>query len=167
MFLNGSDRALRRVVAMGVLAFGAAVAQAMPVKPERFALLEQQQVALICVAAMNARGDQAMRNEDSINGERLTGLQQYMFARRVWMLDAKVEDALLAHWAHSFESQSAAERSAQSGYCFAAAAARVDAMPEHDVSRLRAEGYDTAQMVWTHYQATARNGGARLGALTL
>ena len=94
MFLNGSDRALRRVLAIGVLAFGAAVAQAGPVKPERFALLDEQQVALACVAAMNARGDQAMRNEDSTNGERLTALQQYMFARRVWMLDAKVEDAL-------------------------------------------------------------------------
>lgn len=166
MLLNGSDRALRRVVALGVLAFGAAVTQAAPVKPERFALLEQQQVAMICVAAMNARGDQAMRNEDSTNGERLTALQQYMFARRVWMLDAKVEEAL-DRWTRSFESQSAAERSAQSSYCFAAAAARVDAMPEHDVSRLRVEGYDTAQMVWTRYQATARSGGARVGALTL
>jgi len=167
MLLNGSDRALRRVLAMGVLAFGAAIAQAGPVKPERFALLDQQQVALACVAAMNARGDQAMRNEDSTNGERLTALQQYMFARRVWTLDAKVEDALLDHWTRSFGSQSAVERSAQSSYCFAAAAARVDAMPEHDVSRLRLEGYDTAQTIWTRYQATARTGGERVGALTL
>jgi hypothetical protein len=165
MFLNGSDRALRRTVAMGVLAFGAAVAQAGPVKPERFAPLEQQQVALACVAAMNARGDQAMRNEDSTNGERLTALQQYMFARRVWMLDATVEDASLHHRTRSFESQSAVERSAQSSYCFAVAAARVDAMPEHDVSRLRGEGYDAAQMIWTRYQATTRTGGQRVGAL--
>ena len=167
MFFNGSDSALRRVVAMGLLAFGAAVAQAEPVKPERFALLEQQQVALACVAAMNARGDQAMRNEDSTNDERLTALQQYMFARRVWMLDGKVEGALLQHWTRSFESQSAEERSAQSSYCFAVAAERVDAMPEHDVSRLRLEGYDTAQTIWTRYQATARTGGERVGALTL
>ena len=83
MFLNGSDSALRRVLTIGVLAFGAAVAQAGPVKPERFAPLEQQQVALACVAAMNARGDQAMRNEDSTNDERLTALQQYMFAPHV------------------------------------------------------------------------------------
>jgi hypothetical protein len=167
MFLNGSDRALRQVLAIGVLAFGAAVAQAGPVKPERFVLLDQQQVALACVAAMNARGDQAMRNEDSTSSERLTALQQYMFARRVWMLDAKVEDALLDHWTRSFESQSAVERNAQSSYCFAAAAARVDAMPEHDVSRLRVEGYDIAQMIWTRYQATARIGGERVGALTI
>jgi hypothetical protein len=167
MFLNGSDSALHRVVAIGVLAFGAAVAQAGPVKPERLALLEQQQVALACVAAMNARGDQAMRNEDSTSSERLTALQQYMFARRVWMLDAKVEDASLHHWTHSFESQSAVERSAQSTYCFAIAAARVDAMPEDDVSRLRVEGYDAAQMIWTRYQATARSEGERVGALTL
>jgi hypothetical protein len=166
MLLNGSDRALRRVVVMGVLAVGAAVAQAGPVKPERFALLEQQQIALACVAAMNARGDQAMRNEDSINGERLTALQQYMFARRVWLLDAKVEDASLDHWTRWFESQSALERSAQSSYCFAAAAARVDAMPEHEVTRLRAEGHDTAQTIWTRYQASARTGGERVGALT-
>jgi len=167
MFFNGSDSALRRVVAMGVLAFGAAVAQAGPVKPERFALLEQQQVALACVAAMNARGDQAMRNEDSTNDERLTALQQYMFARRVWMLDARVEDALRHHWTRSFESQSADERSAQSSYCFAVAAERVDAMPEHEVSRLRVQGYDAAQMIWTRYQATTRTEGERVGALTL
>jgi hypothetical protein len=166
MFLNGSHGALRRVVAVGVLAFGAAVAQAEQVMPERFALLEQQQVALVCVAAINVRGDQAMRNEDSTIGERLTALRQYMFARRVWMLDAKVEDALLNHWTRSFESQSAVERSAQSSYCFAAAAASVDAMPEHDVRRLRAEGYDTAQMVWARYQATARAEGDSVGALT-
>ena len=155
MFLNGADGALRRAVAIGLLAFGAAVAQAGPVKPERFTLLEQQQVALACVAAMNARGDQAIRNEDSTNGERLTALQQYMFARRVWMLDARVEDALRHHWTRSFESQSADERSAQSSYCFAVAAARVDAMPEHDVSRLRGEGYAAARMIWTRYQASS------------
>jgi hypothetical protein len=167
MFLNGSESALHRVVAIGVLAFGAAVAQAGPVKPERFALLEQQQVALACVAAMNARGDQAMRNEDSTHGERLTALQQYMFARRVWMLEAKVEDELPHHWTRAFESQSAIERSAQSSYCFAVAAARVDAMPEHDVSRLRVEGYNAAQMIWARYQATTRTGGERAVALTL
>jgi hypothetical protein len=167
MFLNASDRVLRRVLALGVLAFGAAVAQAGPVKPERFALLDQQQIALACVAAMNARGEQAMRNEDGTNGERLTALQQYMFARRVWVLDARVEDALLGHWTRSFESQSAVERSAQSSYCFAAAAARVDALPEHDVARLRLEGYATAHTIWIHYQATARAGGESVGALTL
>jgi hypothetical protein len=63
---------------------------------------------------------------------------------------------LLHHWTRSFESQSAVERSAQSSYCFAVAAARVDAMPEHEVSRLRGEGYNAAQMIWTRYQpATA------------
>ena len=152
MFLSGSDRALRRVVAVGALALGSAVTQAGQVKPERFALLEQQQLALACTAAMNVRGDQAMRNEDSTNGERLTALQQYMFATRVWMLDAKVEDTLLNHWTRTFHSQSAVERSAQSSYCFAAAAARVDAMPEHDVRRLRVEGYDMAQTIWARYQ---------------
>ena len=166
MFSNRKNRALRQVVAVGVLAFGAAVAQAGPVMPERFALLEPQQVALACVAAMNARGDQAMRNEDSTTGERLTGLQQYMFARRVWMLDAKLESASLDHWKHSFEAQSAVERSAQSSYCFDAAAARVDAMSEHDVSWLRVEGHDTAQVLWNRHQATARIGSETVGALT-
>jgi hypothetical protein len=166
MFLNESNRALRRAMAVGVLAFGAAVAQAGQAMPERFALLEQQQVALVCVAAMNARGDQAMRNEDSTHGERLTALQQYMFARRVWMLDAQLEDASLDHWRRSFESQSAVERSAQSSYCFDAAAARVDAMPEHDVARLRDEGYDAAQVIWARHRATARAEGDRVGALT-
>jgi len=169
MFLIGSNSTLGRVVVAGALAFGAALAQAGPVKPERFALLEQQQVTLACVAAMNVRGDQAMRNEDSTNGERLTGLRQYMFARRVWMLDADVDDALLAldHWTRSFESQSAVEQGVQSSYCFAAAAARVDAMPEHDVWRLRDEGYATAQMMWARHQAAARIRGESVGALTL
>ena len=167
MSFDGSERALRRVVAVGVLALGAAVAQAGQVKPERFALLEQQQVALACMAAMNVRGDQAMRNEDSTNGERLTALQQYMFASRIWMLDAKVEGTLLNHWTRSFESQSAAEQSAQSSYCFAVAAARVDAMPGHDVGRLRVEGYDTAQTIWARFQGTARAEAKSEGAPTL
>jgi len=165
MLSNGSNRTLRRVVATCALVLGAAGAQAAPAKPERFALLEPQQVALACVAAMNLRGDQAMRNEDSTSGERLTGLRQYRFAGRVWMLDAKVDDASLAPWKRAFESQSAAERSAQSSYCFDAAAARVDAMPEHEVSRLRAEGYDTAQAIWARHQAAARTEGERVGAL--
>lgn len=165
MLSNGSNRTLRRVVAVGVLAVSAAVAQAAPVKPERLALLEPQQLALACVAAMNVRGDQAMRNQDSTSGERLTGLRQYSFAGRVWMLDAKVEDASLHRWTRAFESQSAAQRSAQASYCFDAAAARVDAMPEHEVSRLRAEGYDTAQTIWARHQATARAGSERVGAL--
>lgn len=165
MLSNGSKRALRRVVATGVLAFGAAVAQAAPAKPERLALLEPQQLALACVAAMNVRGDQAMRNEDSTSGERLTGLRQYRFAGRVWMLDAKVEDASLDPWTRAFQSQGAAERSAQSSYCFDAAAARVDAMPEHEVSRLRVEGYATAQTIWARHQAAARAQGERVGAL--
>jgi hypothetical protein len=165
MISNGSKRALHRVVAMSVLAVGAAVAQAAPVKPERFALLEPQQVALACVAAMNVRGDQAMRNEDSTSGERLTGLRQYRFAGRVWMLEAQVEDPSLSHWTRAFESQGAAERSAQAGYCFDAAAAHVDAMPEHEVSRLRTEGYATAQSIWARHQAAARAEGERVGAL--
>lgn len=166
MFSNGSNRALHRLVVVGALAFGAAVAQAAPVKPERFALLEPQQVAQACVAAMNVRGDQAMRNEDSTSGERLTGLRQYRFASRVWMLEAQVEDGSLDHWTRAFESQTAAQRSAQSAYCFDAAAARVDAMPEHEVSRLRVEGYDTAQTIWARHQAAARTEGERVGALT-
>jgi hypothetical protein len=166
MFSNGSNRALRRVAAVGVLIFGAGVAQAEQVMPERFALLGPQQLAVVCVAAMNARGDQAMRNQDSTDGERLIALQQYMFARRAWMADGQVEDALLNRWTRSFESQSTAERSAQANFCFDAAAARVDAMPEHDVRRLRVESHDTAQTVWARHQATARVEGATVGALT-
>ena len=168
MFLNGSDRALRRVLAIGVLAFGAAVAQAAPVKPERFALLDQQQVALACVAAMNARGDQAMRNEDSTNGERLEQPCSSTCSRAVSGCSMpKSKTRCLTTGRARSDRRSEVERSAQSSYCFAAAAARVDAMPEHGVSRLRVEGYDTAQTIWTRYQATARAGGERVGALTL
>jgi hypothetical protein len=166
MSLKGSHGALRRVVAASALALGAAVTQAGQGMPERFALLEPQQVALVCVAAMDARGERAMRNEESTRAERLTGLRQYMYARRVWLLDAQVEGTSLDHWTRAFESQSASERSAQSSYCFDAAAARVDAMAEHDVWRLRAEGYGRAEMIWTRHQATARAEGQSVGALT-
>jgi hypothetical protein len=152
--------------AVGVLACGAAVAQAEPGMPERFALLEQQQVALVCVAAMNVRGAQAVLDEDNTDGERLTALKQYMFARRVWMLDANVDDASLDRWARSFDSQSATERRAQSSYCFDAAAARVEAMPEQDVGRLRAEGHGSAQMVWGRYHTATRAEGLTASAMT-
>jgi hypothetical protein len=166
MLMNRSNRALNRVVVAGALALGAALAQAEPIKPERFALLGQEQVTQACVAAMNLRGDQAMRNVDGTKVERLAGLRQYMFARQVWMLDAKADDALLQHWTRSFASQDAAQRSAESSYCFAAAAARVDAMPERDVRRLRVESHDTAQTMWARHQAATRTRDQRVGALT-
>ena len=153
MSSNRSHRALRGAVAAGLLACGAAVAHAEQMMPERFALLEQPEIASVCVAALNARGDQAVRNEDAMDSERLTALQQYMFARRVWMLDANLDDASLARWARSFHSQSAAERSVQSSYCFDAAVARVDAMPEHDAWRLRADAYGSAQTMWARHRA--------------
>ena len=156
MSSNRSHRALRFVVAAGLLACGATVAHAEPMRPERFALLEQPQIASVCAAAMHARAEQALRNEDAMDSERLTALQQYLFARQVWMLDVRLDDASLERWARSFESQSAAERSVQSSYCFDAAVARVDAMPEHDVWRLRADGYGAAQMTWARHRASHR-----------
>ena len=165
MVSNRSQRALRRAVAAGLLTCGAAVAHAEQMMPERFALLEQSQVASACVAAMNARGDQAVRNEDSTDSERLTALRQYMFARRVWMVGVDLDDASLERWARSFESQSAAERSVQSSYCFDAAAARVDALPEHDVWRLRADGHGSAQMMWARYRAATRAEGPSASAM--
>jgi len=166
MSSNRSHRALRGAVAAGLLACGAAVAHAEQMMPERFALLEQPQIASVCAAAMNARGDQAVRNEDAMDSERLTALQQYMFARRVWMLDAHLDDASLERWARSFDSQSAAERSVQSSYCFDAAVARVDAMPEHEVWRLRADGYGAAQTMWTRHRAATRAEGPSASAIT-
>jgi hypothetical protein len=146
MISNRSNRALRSAVGVGVLACCAAVAQAEQVMPERFALLEQQQVAQVCAAAMNLRGDQAVRNEDSTDGERRTGAAAvHVRAPRV-VLDTNVEDASLDRWARSFSGRKRGRSQRAVELLLRCRASRVDAMPViHDVLRLRAESHGSAQ----------------------
>lgn len=121
------------VCALAIMAAYQSVANAQPRMPERFALLEQKQIAFMCSYALMADAVGALEAESS--AKTIDNAVRYMTASRVWNREAHNVDAASAkRWRVTFDGQSRADREAQMDYCYGSGIGKLQSMAEAEAN---------------------------------
>ena len=134
--------------ALALLLIHACPVAAQQVMPERFALLEQQQVAFLCSYALLKEAADAVRVED-VSKTLVDNAVMHIAASRAWRREAvNVEPGSAKRWQVAFDGQGKTPRTAQLDYCYGAGIAKLQSMAEAEGSIIVAGARDTVRKLY-------------------